>query len=150
MQVQNRFDFLTLWSMLLFQKKKMPFQYILSDGSYGHTPIKYLFHFSTATKKVVLLIDSLSVLQSLALGNPEDYTLQNLIQSLNSLTSRTTAVLQWIPAHTSIRGNEVANQLAKEGSKKQQPKSKLSYQEAKGHCRLRSHMKKIGIEKSAL
>ena len=59
--------------------------------------------------------------------------------------------------------------------KKQQPKSKLSYQEAKtlirnkrladskhrngdynpnktrtGHCRLRSHMKKIGIEKSAL
>ena len=109
----------------------MPFQYILSDGSYGHTPIKYLFHFSTATKKVVLLIDSLSVLQSLASGNSEDYTLRNLIHRLNSLTSRTTAVLPWIPAHTGIHWNEVADQLAKEGSKKQQPKSKLSYQEAK-------------------
>ena len=82
-------------------------------------------------KKVVLLTDSLSVLQSLALGNPEDYTLRNLLQSLNILTSRTTAVLQWIPAHTGIHGNEVAYQLAKEGSKKQQPKSKLSYREAK-------------------
>ena len=133
----------------------------------------------------------ISGLQSLPSGNlQEDYTLRNVIQSLNSLTSRTTAVLQWIPAHTGIYGNEVVNQLAKEGSKKQQPKSKLSYQEAKslirnkrladfkhrngdynhqqdtirllsrndqtmifllrtGHCRLRSHMKKIGIERSA-
>jgi len=60
-----------------------------------------------------------------------DYTLRNLIQRLNSLTSRTTAVLQWIPVHTGIHGNEVADQLTKEGIKKQQPKSKLSYQEAK-------------------
>ena len=97
-------------------------------------------------------------------------------------------ILQWIPAHTRIHGNEVADQLGKEGSKKQQPKSKLSYQEAKtlirnkrladfkhrnrgynsqqgtlrllsrhqqtmifqlrtGHCRLNSHMKRIGIKK---
>ena len=138
----------------------------------------------TRPKKVVLLTDSLSVLQSLASGNPKDYTLRNVIQSLNSLTLRTTAVLQWIPAHTGIHGNEVADQLANEGSKKQQPIFKLSYQEAKtlirnkrladfkhqqdtlhllsrheqtmifrlrtGHCRLRSHMKKSGIEKSAL
>ena len=40
-------------------------------------------------------------------------------------------VLQWIHAYTGIHGNEVADQLAKEGSKKQQPKSNLSYQEAK-------------------
>ena len=85
----------------------------------------------TIPKKVVLLTDSLSVLQSLASGNPEDCTLRNLIQSLNSLTSRTTAVLEWIPAHTGIHGNEVADQLAKEGSKKKQTKSKLTYQEAK-------------------
>ena len=43
-------------------------------------------------KKVVLLTDSLYVLQSLASGTPEDYTLRNVIQSLNSLISRTTAV----------------------------------------------------------
>jgi len=57
----------------------------------------------------------------------KDYTLHNLVQSINKLTSRTTAVLQWIPAHTGIHGNEVADQMAKIGSKKQQPKSKLSY-----------------------
>ena len=55
----------------------------------------------TRPKKVVLLTDSLSVLQSLASGKPE-ITLRNLIQSLNSLTSRTTAVLQWIPVHTGL------------------------------------------------
>ena len=46
----------------------------------------------TRPKKVVLLTDSRSVLQPLVLGNPEDYTLRIVIQSLNSLTS-TTAVL---------------------------------------------------------
>ena len=61
----------------------------------------------TRPKKVVT--DSLSVLQSLASGTSEDYTLQNLIQSLNNLTSRTTALLQWIPAHTGIHENKVAN-----------------------------------------
>ena len=66
------------------------------------------------TKEGCALQDSLSVLQSLASENPEDYTLRNLIQRLNSMTSRTTAVLQWIPALTGIHGNEVANQLAKE------------------------------------
>ena len=50
----------------------------------------------TRPKKVVLLTDSLSVLQSLASGNPEDYALRNLIQSLNSLTSRTTAEMEAI------------------------------------------------------
>jgi len=65
----------------------------------------------------VLLTGLILVLQSLASGNPEDYTLRNVIQSINSLTSRTTAVLQWIPAHTGIHGNEVAHQLAKEESK---------------------------------
>ena len=56
----------------------------------------------TIPKKVVLLTDSLSVLQSLASVKPVDYAY----------------------------GNEAADQLAKEESKMQQPKSKLSYQEA--------------------
>ena len=69
----------------------------------------------------------------------KDYTLHNLVQSINKLTSRTTAVLQWIPAHTGIHGNEVADQMAKIGSKKQQPKSKLSYREANTFIKNKRH-----------
>ena len=68
----------------------------------------------TIPKKVVHLTYSLSVLQLLASGNLEDYTSQNLIQNLNSLTSRTTTVLQWISAHTGIHGNEVAGERGKQ------------------------------------
>ena len=45
--------------------------------------------------------------------------LQNLIQKINNLTSRTTAVLQWIRANNDIHENKVADQLPKEGSMKQ-------------------------------
>ena len=69
----------------------------------------------------------------------KDYTLHNLVQSINKLTSRTTAVLQWIPAHIGIHGNEVADQMAKIGSKKQQPKSKLSYREANTFIKNKRH-----------
>ena len=72
----------------------------------------------TKPKKVVLLTDSLTVLQSLASGNPEDYTLRNLIQlltSLNSLT-KTTAVLQYacIYRHTWKRSGRSAGERGKQ------------------------------------
>ena len=41
------------------------------------------------------------------------------------------AVLQWIPAHCGIPGNDLADRLAKSGSKKLQPPSTSTYQEAK-------------------
>ena len=40
-------------------------------------------------------------------------------------------MLQWIPAHRGIRGNEKADELAKEGSKMDQPPTRLSYREAR-------------------
>ena len=62
---------------------------------------QYRVEICAQTTEVVLFTDSLSVLQSLASGNQEDYTLRNLIQSLNSLTSRTTVVPGYlhIPAY---------------------------------------------------
>ena len=56
---------------------------------------------------------------------------KKLTENISTLTQTTCVVLQWIPAHTSIRGNEIADQLAKERRKKQQPPSHLSYREVK-------------------
>ena len=141
------------------------------------------------TKKAVFLTDSRSALQALMSGEPD--TLQKkLTESISILAQTTCVVLQWIPAHTGIRGNEIADQLAKEGKEKEQPPSHLSYREVKtlihnkkkaifhcktgrynpnqdtlhqlpwhqqtiifclrtGHCRLNSHLKRIGVKTSA-
>ena len=67
-------------------------------------------------KKVVFLTDSLSALQALMSGET-DTTQKKLTRSISTLTQTAYVVLQWIPAHTSITGNEKADQLAKEGRK---------------------------------
>ena len=79
----------------------------------------------TKPNKSVLLTYSLSVLQSLASGNPEENTLHNLVQSINNLKSRTTYVLQWIPAHTGIHGNEVAISWRKREARSSSPNPTL-------------------------
>ena len=142
-------------------------------------------------KKAVFLkflTDSLSALQALMSGEP-DTTQKKLTlhREISTLAQNTCVVLQQIPAYTGIRGNEIADQLAKDGREKEQPQSHLFYGEAKtlirnkkkaifhcktggynpnqdklhqlprhqqtiifrlrtGHCRLTSHLKRIGAK----
>ena len=51
------------------------------------------------------------------------------MDNINELAKSTKVVLQWIPAHTGTAGSEIADQLAKEGRKKDQPSSHLSHKE---------------------
>ena len=68
--------------------------------------------------KVVFLSDAKSVLQ--AVHANKDKELDYLFGTLYTLTETHETVLQWIPAHCGIVGNETADKLAKEGSKKDQ------------------------------
>ena len=131
----------------------------------------------------------MSALQALKANDP-DQNLTALKLQLNELSKKAAVVLQWIPAHRGIKGNEKADMLAKEGSKKEQKRDRLSFREARtlirnrwsnqlkdsysgykphqdplhllgraeqtiifrlrtGHCRLRSHLRKMGAAESA-
>ena len=68
----------------------------------------------------VLLSDSLSALQSLTNG-PTDLHTQQLHNSLRTLSDNNRVVLQWVPAHVGIAGNETADRLAKAAAKLTQP-----------------------------
>ena len=81
-------------------------------------------------RNVVFLTDSLSALQSLSAG-PPDTTTRELLANLSCLSEHNGVVLQWIPAHAGIAGNEAADKLAKEGSKKEQPQPPISCKETK-------------------
>ena len=141
-------------------------------------------------QKAVFLSDSLSTLQFLTSETPDD-SQKRLMDNINELAQSTKVVLQWIPAHTGIAGNEIVDYVAKEGRTKDQPSSHLAYKETRtlicnkqkstfiasiggyspqkdplhqlsrheqttifdlriGHCGLKGHLKKNGIQPSAL
>ena len=77
------------------------------------------------SKQIVFLTDALSVLQTLQAGGHLE--LRRLLENIKS--HRT--VLQWIPAHCGIPGNEEADSLAKKGSEKEQTDVSATYDEVK-------------------
>ena len=79
-------------------------------------------------QNIVLLTDSLSALQSLTNG-PTDFRTQQLHNSLRTLSDNNRVVLQWVPAHVGIAGNETADRLAKAAAKLPQPHFSTTYKE---------------------
>ena len=84
----------------------------------------------TKPQKTVILTDSKTALQSLT-SNTLDQPIHQLLKDLQLLPHECTVVLQWIPAHCGIPGNERADRLAKSGSKQPQPMPTSTYQGAK-------------------
>lgn len=92
--------------------------------------IHHLNTSESVPQDTVILTDSLSTLQALTSSNA-DQTIRELHASIQQLCRQRRIVLQWIPAHCGIPGNEHADRLAKAGSMLQQPRASLSYREAK-------------------
>ena len=84
----------------------------------------------------VNLKDSKAALQSL-ISSTSDQPTHQLLKDLQLLSQECTLVLQWIPAHFGIPGNERADRLAKSGSKRPQPLYTSTYKEAKTLLRIR-------------
>ncbi|OOY33764.1 hypothetical protein BOV88_13545 [Solemya velum gill symbiont] len=77
------------------------------------------------TSQVVFLTDALSVLQ--ALKNDKLPQLQQALYNIKSLTT----VIQWIPSHCGVWGNEQADRLAKYGAEQQQEENPVCFSEMK-------------------
>ncbi|KAK7097552.1 uncharacterized protein [Littorina saxatilis] len=84
----------------------------------------------TTRSRVVIFSDALSVLQAVQNSrNKELNTLASALTNLQQSTEQT--VIQWIPSHCNIQGNEEADRLVKEGGQLPQDEQEVTYEEAK-------------------
>ena len=58
-----------------------------------------------------------------------------LTEALQKVSRNRRVVLQWIPAHSGVPGNELADRLAKQGARKEQPDNSNSYSEIRSIIR---------------
>ena len=105
-----------VWSNNFSIKARLPdFSTIFTCEIYAiFLAINYISHFPG---KYLILTDSLSAVSSLQSPHQSSHTLilkvANLIENLNQHE----IVIQWVPSHTNITGNEKVDQLAKDSLK---------------------------------
>ena len=78
---------------------------------------------------IVFLTDCRSIIQSLQ--HPREQLERNTLKLLCELSQASQVIVQWIPAHCGLAGNEEADRLAKAGSRKKQENLRVSYRECK-------------------
>ena len=78
----------------------------------------------------VIFTDSLSTLQALESGTDASTEMIQLSWNIHSLISKfnINLVLQWIPGHAGVPGNETADKLAKRGAALPQPEKPATYE----------------------
>jgi hypothetical protein len=104
-EIDVKISMVSFWGSLLLGKE--------TKLSYLSYEFEYMLSFDN-NMQVVSLTDALSVLQALMNDN-----LPQLEQALHTIKTLRT-VLQWIPYHCGVHGNEEADRLAKHGAGQQQ------------------------------
>jgi hypothetical protein len=75
------------------------------------------------------------------LQTARDKELNDLTTALSSLCRAHTVVLQWIPSHCGVLGNEAADTLAKDGSTQEQLDRSTTFKEVKTIIKAKQHKK---------
>ncbi|UYV60306.1 hypothetical protein LAZ67_1000788 [Cordylochernes scorpioides] len=89
---------------------------------------KGLTECKNSNKNIRILSDSISVIQHIKdIDSAKDKTTTKIIKILKKISQENQITFQWIPSHVNIDGNEMADQLAKEGCKGQPENSQLTY-----------------------
>ena len=68
-------------------------------------------------QSIVVLVDSQAAIKALIKCNVTSITVLNCIRNLNELRKQNHVSIAWIPGHAGVHGNEVADYVAKSGSK---------------------------------
>jgi len=81
------------------------------------TVLKYTESVQTTEKTATVYTDSLITLESLRNVNIHTYLIKEVRKKLNEMTETNWKInLRWVKAHARIRGNELADKLAKEAA----------------------------------
>ena len=89
--------------------------------------------------QAVILVDSKSVIQAISTRQkPKTSTIQEIKKLLNVISRLKYIVIQWIPAHVGLQGNEMADTLAKKGTTLSKTNTILDAQEIKSLLRKRA------------
>ena len=92
-----------------------------------HEAAKILKQENQTHTNIVFLTDGRSIIQ--CLQHPREQLERNTLKVLCELSQDSQVIVQWIPAHCGLAGNDEADTLAKAGSRKEQPNLPVSYRE---------------------
>jgi ribonuclease HI len=79
-------------------------------------PVYMKLKLRTGQRNVRICFDSLAALSLLQAAKTSSPLVHQCQKALNNISTRHTVGLYWVPGHAGVRGNEIADRLARDGS----------------------------------